>query len=67
MKKLKLGGGYESGWFGPMIIVAAQLNGPRWEYKLRFHTSAEEALYKDGAWIPRDDLKISSHEQPKEP
>ena len=70
MKKARPGGGYERGWFGPMIIVAAQQQGPHWEYRLRFHTNAEEDLYKDGAWIPKKDLKVAAFQpepQPQEP
>ncbi|KAF7506053.1 hypothetical protein GJ744_012300 [Endocarpon pusillum] len=66
MKKAKPVGGYEPGWFGPMIVVAAQQRGALWEYQLRFHT--EEALYRDGAWIPKKDLSISTpHTQSQAP
>jgi hypothetical protein len=67
MRKPKAEGGYERGWFGPMVIVAAQLRGTNWEYQLRFHTSAADALYQDGAWIPRNDLTASSQAPFQEP
>jgi hypothetical protein len=67
MKKANADGVSERGWFGPMIVVAAQQNGLQWEYKLRFHTSGAEDLYKDGDWIPRVNLKASSEAQPREP
>jgi hypothetical protein len=27
-----------------------------WEYQLRFHTNADDELYKGGAWISQKDL-----------
>jgi hypothetical protein len=65
MQKANADGGFERGWFGPMIVVAAQQNGLQWEYKLRFHTS--EDLYNDGDWIPRVNLRASSEDQSREP
>jgi len=40
-----------------MIIIKAQQTVDRlnWEYKLRFHTDADE-LYKGGAWVSQKDL-----------
>ena len=67
MKKAKPDGSYERGWFGPMIIIASQQQGVQWEYQLRFHTSAEVALYQDGAWIPKSDLSAASKASAQEP
>jgi hypothetical protein len=54
-----------------MIIIKAQQTVDRlnWEYKLRFHTDADE-LYKGGAWVSQKDLDAKGagkNSQPKEP
>jgi hypothetical protein len=67
MKKANPGGGFERGWFGPMIIIASQQQGVQWEYQLRFHTNAEDALYQGGAWIPKNDLSAASKAPSQEP
>lgn len=67
MKKEKPDGGYERGWFGPMIITKARQEGVSWEYQVRFHTKPEGELYNDGAWIPRNNLKAAAQAEPREP